>query len=151
MRTSPHTTSLDFRRLFEGAPGLFLVLRPDPPDFTILGASDAYLRATLTEREKIIGRSLFEVFPDNPADPHATGTSNLRASLERVNRTRPELIQHHALRLLKLVNAPLDFSSIEAGRIRATYRPTDLSRFTAELASVFRSASGWRSLPSWCR
>jgi signal transduction histidine kinase/CheY-like chemotaxis protein len=50
----------------------------------ILGASDSYLRATLTEREKIVGRGLFEVFPDNPDDPHATGTSNLRASLERV-------------------------------------------------------------------
>jgi signal transduction histidine kinase/ActR/RegA family two-component response regulator len=59
------------------------VLRPDP-DFIILGASDSYLRATLTEREKIVGRGLFEVFPDNPDDPHATGTSNLRASLERV-------------------------------------------------------------------
>ena len=74
---------LDFRLLFESAPGLFLVLRPDP-DFTILGASDAYLRATFTEREKIVGRGLFEVFPDNPDDPVATGTSNLRASLQRV-------------------------------------------------------------------
>ncbi len=74
---------LDFRLLFENAPGLFLVLRPDP-DFTILGASDAYLRATLTEREKIVGRKLFEVFPDNPDDPNTTGTSNLRSSLERV-------------------------------------------------------------------
>ncbi len=73
---------MDFKLLFESAPGLFLVLRPDP-DFTILGASDAYLRATLTEREKIVGRGLFEVFPDNPDDPDATGTSNLRASLDR--------------------------------------------------------------------
>lgn len=77
------SADLDFQRLFENAPGLFLVLRPDP-DFTILEASDAYLRATLTEREKIIGRKLFEVFPDNPDDPHATGTSNLRSSLEQV-------------------------------------------------------------------
>lgn len=80
---STRAVDLDFKLLFESAPGLFLVLRPDP-DFMILGASDAYLRATLTEREKIVGRGLFEVFPDNPDDPHATGTSNLRASLERV-------------------------------------------------------------------
>ncbi len=79
--------NLDFKLLFESAPGLFLVLRPDP-DFMILGASDAYLRATLTEREKIVGRGLFEVFPDNPDDPHATGTSNLRSSLERVLATK---------------------------------------------------------------
>ena len=74
---------LDFKLLFEGAPGRFLVLSPDP-EFTILGASDAYLRATLTERKNIVGRGLFDVFPDNPDDPHATGTGNLRASLARV-------------------------------------------------------------------
>lgn len=79
--------ALDFKRLFESAPGLFLVLQPDA-DFTILGASDAYLRATLTQRDRIVGRGLFEVFPDNPGDPDATGTSNLRASLERVLASR---------------------------------------------------------------
>jgi PAS domain S-box-containing protein len=46
----------------------------------------------------------------------------------------------NALRLQKLVNTLLDFSRIEAGRVQATYRPTDLSPFTAELASNFRSA-----------
>ncbi len=85
---STRAANLDFKLLFESAPGLFLVLRPDSPHFTILGASDAYLRATLTERKKIVGRGLFEVFPDNPDDPHATGTSNLRSSLERVLATK---------------------------------------------------------------
>lgn len=85
--TETTVAGLDFKLLFENAPGLFLVLRPDA-DFTILGASDAYLRATLTEREKIVGRGLFEVFPDNPDDPAATGTSNLRASLNRVLATK---------------------------------------------------------------
>jgi PAS domain S-box-containing protein len=71
----------DFRALFEAAPGLYLVLRPD---LTIVGASDAYLSATMTRREEILGRGIFDVFPDNPDDPGATGVSNLRASLERV-------------------------------------------------------------------
>jgi signal transduction histidine kinase len=75
---------VDFKLLFESAPGLFLVLLPDSPEFTIVGASDAYLVATMTTRENVIGRGLFEVFPDNPDDLQATGTSNLRASLERV-------------------------------------------------------------------
>jgi signal transduction histidine kinase len=43
-------------------------------------------------------------------------------------------------RLLKLVNTLLEFSRIEAGRVEATFEPTDLASFTAELASVFRSA-----------
>src|SRR5262249_28475703 len=51
---------------------------------TIVAASDAYLRATMTRRVEILGRGLFDVFPDNPDDPAATGTANLRASLERV-------------------------------------------------------------------
>lgn len=75
----------DFRALFESAPGLYLVLTTD---FTIVGVSDAYLRATMTNRDEILGRDIFDVFPDNPADPHATGTRNLRASLQRVVKHR---------------------------------------------------------------
>lgn len=73
----------DFRALFEAAPASYLVLTPGP-DFTIVAVSDAYLRATMTRRESILGKGLFEVFPDNPGDPGATGTRNLRASLQRV-------------------------------------------------------------------
>ncbi|MBR0801155.1 response regulator [Bradyrhizobium jicamae] len=54
------------------------------PDFRIVAVSDAYLRATMTERAAILGRALFEIFPDNPDDPSADGVRNLRASLERV-------------------------------------------------------------------
>ena len=66
----------DFRVLFESSPGLYLVLKPD--FLIIVAASDAYLRATLTRREDIVGKGLFEVFPDNPANPEATGVRNLR-------------------------------------------------------------------------
>ncbi len=71
----------DFRTLFESAPGLYLVLTPD---FFIVAASDAYLRATYTDRAAILGKPVFDVFPDNPTDASATGVQNLRASLERV-------------------------------------------------------------------
>jgi len=75
----------DFRVLFESAPGLYLVL---DPRLTIVAVSDAYLGATMTERAKILGHGLFEIFPDNPGDPAADGVRNLRASLERVIRDR---------------------------------------------------------------
>lgn len=52
-----------------------------------------------------------------------------------------ELLHRNAMRLLKLVNALLDFSRIEAGRIKATYEPLDLAAVTADIASVFRSAA----------
>lgn len=75
----------DFRALFESAPGLYLVLTPE---LRIAAASDAYLQATMTRREEILGRDLFEVFPDNPEDTEASGTRNLRASLDRVLATK---------------------------------------------------------------
>ena len=71
----------ELQSLFESLPGLYLVLTPE---FKIVAVSDAYLQATMTERESIVGRGLFEVFPDNPDEPGATGEINLRASLGRV-------------------------------------------------------------------
>jgi hypothetical protein len=41
------TDEIDYRQVFQSSPALFLLLSPDP-NFTILDASDAYLRATLT-------------------------------------------------------------------------------------------------------
>jgi PAS domain S-box-containing protein len=62
------------------------------------------------------------------------------ANLLPVNeREQLEMVQRNGLRLLKLVNSLLDFSRIEAGRVQASYEPTNLATFTAELASVFRS------------
>ncbi|MGE0042419.1 MAG: ATP-binding protein [Vicinamibacterales bacterium] len=78
----------DFQSLFEASPEVLLVLLPDSPRFTMVAATDARLAATHTSRDATIGRGLFEVFPDNPGDPGATGTGNLRASLERVIATR---------------------------------------------------------------
>ena len=71
-------------RLLEAAPGAYLVL---DPNLAIVAVTDAYLQATLTVREQIVGREVFDVFPDNPNDPRATGTRNLRTSLEIVLRT----------------------------------------------------------------
>lgn len=75
----------DFQALFEQAPGLFLVLLPS---LEIVAVSERYLEATMTTRDGIVGRGLFEVFPDNPDDPTATGVSNLHASLQTVLETR---------------------------------------------------------------
>ena len=272
---------VDFRLLFEGSPALLLVLLPDAPRFTIVAATEAYCEATHTTRGRLVGLGLFEAFPDNPDDPAATGTRNLRASLDRVlagkapdtmavqkydirrpdgtfevrhwsprnlpvpsaagevlfilhrvedvtdlvraselgeelrgrtremeqevllrsreldaanrelreanarlgeldaakteffsnvshefrtpltlmlgpledalddasepagprQRARLELARDNALRLLKLVNALLEFSRIEAGRARASFAALDLAGLTAELAGMFQSAA----------
>ncbi len=270
----------DFRLLFEASPDVLLVLLPDAPKYTMVAATQSRYAATLTTPEQTIGRGLFELFPDNPDDPAASGANNLRASLDRVVATRKadtmavqkydirgpdgtfqakywspknlpvlsssgellyllhrvedvtalvraseageelkdrtrtmerevvarslelatavrelrdanaklgeldsaktaffsnvshefrtpltlmlgpledslldgeeplgprqvarlELVHSNALRLLKLVNALLDFSRLEAGRMRARFAPLDVAKLTGELAAMFQSA-----------
>ena len=55
----------------------------------------------MTEREAIVGRYLFDVFPDNPDDPSADGVAKLSASLTRVARqlqTDTMADQHYDIR-----------------------------------------------------
>jgi signal transduction histidine kinase/ActR/RegA family two-component response regulator len=80
----PSLPKPDFYKLFESSPTPYLVLGPDSPRFTIMAVTDAYLTATMTRRQEIIGRAMFDVFPDNPDEHGPTGVNNLRASLERV-------------------------------------------------------------------
>lgn len=81
-QNAPHPV-IDYKAIFEAAPGLYLILLPDSK-FTIAAVSDSYAAATMTKRDEIIGRGLFEVFPDNPDDKFADGENNLRASLNHV-------------------------------------------------------------------
>ena len=66
-------------------------------------------------------------------------SNTLDDRLQSDEREQLQLVQRNGLRLQKLVNTLLDFSRIEAGRVQASYEPTDLATYTAELASVFRS------------
>jgi PAS domain S-box-containing protein len=73
--------SLDFSAVFDATPSPYLLLSTD---LTIVSVNQAYLQATRTVRENILGRHVFEVFPDNPGDPDASGVANLAASFQRV-------------------------------------------------------------------
>lgn len=71
----------DFHYLFESLPGLYMILKNDS---TIVAATNSYLKATLTQREEIMGKNVFEVFPENPDDLAANSANSLRASLTKV-------------------------------------------------------------------
>jgi PAS domain S-box-containing protein len=75
----------DFRALFDAAPAPYLILSTQ---LSIVEVNQAYLRVTHSARERILGRNIFDVFPDNPADPAADGVAKLRASLMRVLNTK---------------------------------------------------------------
>jgi two-component system, sensor histidine kinase len=83
--------SIPFQQVFEAQKGLVLVLSPE---LTVMSASDAYLRESLVEREHIVGKSVFDVFPDNPNAPDASSSTTLLASIERAIATRkPDKIE----------------------------------------------------------
>ncbi|MES2398455.1 MAG: PAS domain-containing protein [Pseudomonadota bacterium] len=78
-------TTDDIQRLLGNLPGLFLIVKPDA-DFTIAGASREYMKATFTD-VSMFGRRLFDVFPDNPADPGANGLEKVTESFRHVMAT----------------------------------------------------------------
>ena len=73
----------DYRRLFESAPALTLVL---DRELRIVAASDAFLAATLTTRDTVIGEPLFRVFPSNSEQGKLGGEPVVRPILERALR-----------------------------------------------------------------
>jgi len=77
--------SFETLKALETAPNMYLILSPE---LYILTASDLYLRATETTREMIVGKHIFEAFPDNPSLPDADGVQNINASLQTVLRTK---------------------------------------------------------------
>src|SRR5689334_10363334 len=93
--TRADNTSLHFsppashvRPTLTSIPRSDLTPEPDASRFPIVAVSDAYAQATLTTRNEIMGKPLFEVFPDNPDDPNPTGVKNLTDALNTVLETR---------------------------------------------------------------
>ncbi|MER5193579.1 PP2C family protein-serine/threonine phosphatase [Streptomyces sp. NPDC002755] len=74
-------TAIDYAAVFQALPGMVALLTPE---LVYADANREYLRVAGRKREQLIGRHLFEVFPDNPNDGAATGMRHLAASLRRV-------------------------------------------------------------------
>ncbi|CEP00812.1 Histidine kinase [Plasmodiophora brassicae] len=85
---------VDYRLIFETLPALCIVLNTE---LRIVAATDAYLEATMTRRDDIAGRGIFDVFPENPDDPTTSGSlHNLRSSLQYVVKHRaPHVLAAH--------------------------------------------------------
>ncbi len=74
-------TTIDYRAVFRAVPGPMALLTPDG---IILDVNDDYLEASGRSREQVLGRSLFDAFPDNPDDPGMIGPGQLKGSFEAV-------------------------------------------------------------------
>ena len=86
------TIRQQFQSEFDASPHPYMLLDPGP-GLLIVDINDAYAQAPLTNRNDVVGRSLFDIFPDNPDDALADGVSNLYASLRAVVKTS----QPHAM------------------------------------------------------
>jgi len=75
------TATIDYAAVFQALPGMVALLTPE---LVYADANEEFLRLTGRKHRDLVGRQLFDVFPDNPNDPTATGMRNLEASLRRV-------------------------------------------------------------------
>jgi hypothetical protein len=100
-----------FRRGIESVPGHYLVLTPD---FTIVSASDVFLRNTMSRRDNIEGRNIFDAFPDNPHDPDASGVFNLKSSFLRV-------LEHRSLDVVPLLKYDIPKPGYKGGGFEERY------------------------------
>ncbi|MCL2731379.1 MAG: SpoIIE family protein phosphatase [Actinomycetia bacterium] len=82
--TAPQTPRIDYREVFQALPVMVALLTPE---LMYADVNRDFARLSGRSREDLVGRHLFEVFPDNPNDPGATGMRNLEASLRRVTAT----------------------------------------------------------------
>ena len=75
----------DFTALFDAVPTPCLAVTPD---LVIVAVNDAHLRATGGRRAQLLGRHLFDAFPDNPDLDQPDGTANIGAAIARVVQTK---------------------------------------------------------------
>ncbi|MFC3228108.1 PAS domain-containing protein [Marinibaculum pumilum] len=91
--------NLEYKRLFKAAPTKLMLLKPG--SYEIVAVTAAYLQSTMRSESDLVGKRLFEVFPDVSADTGADGVENLTRSLRRVELTKmPDSmgVQRHPIR-----------------------------------------------------
>ncbi|WP_423147845.1 ATP-binding protein [Rubrolithibacter danxiaensis] len=81
-------TTKSFEKIFDLSEALFLILEPDPPVFTILEVNEAYLKATNHKRDDLLGKGVFEIYPDDPNHTETRNIGTLRQSLYTVLKSK---------------------------------------------------------------
>ncbi|MFG3281434.1 PP2C family protein-serine/threonine phosphatase [Streptomyces sp. NPDC048111] len=77
-------SGIDYEAVFRALPAPVALLTTD---LVYVDVNETFTTMVGRAREQLIGRYLFDVFPDNPDDPAASGARNLGASLRRVAAT----------------------------------------------------------------
>ncbi|MCX5053615.1 MULTISPECIES: PP2C family protein-serine/threonine phosphatase [unclassified Streptomyces] len=72
---------IDYAAVFQALPGMVALLTPD---LVYVDANDDFVQLAGRPREQLLGRYIFDVFPENPNDPAAAGMRETRESMLRV-------------------------------------------------------------------
>ena len=70
-------TSKEFQLVFDNLPGMYLLLAPDDPDYTILAANKSYRVTTRTTDIELEGNPVFSIFPDTKGAFNVAGKKQL--------------------------------------------------------------------------
>ncbi|MFI9769693.1 PP2C family protein-serine/threonine phosphatase [Streptomyces sp. NPDC052415] len=71
---------IDYAAVFHALPGMVALLTPE---LVYVDANEDFLRLAGRTREQVLGRYIFDVFPENPNEPAAAGMRETRESMER--------------------------------------------------------------------
>lgn len=75
---------INYKSLFESLPEQYVVIKANAPTFTMIAASEQYLKVTNKTAEQVIQKDMFDVFPDTSEKARSTGKGDLQRSFERV-------------------------------------------------------------------
>ncbi|WIG97420.1 response regulator [Myxococcus sp. SDU36] len=91
---------IDFKTLFDVSPNPYMLL---DRELRFVAANPAYLRVTASKLDELLGRNVFEAFPDDPSDPNNANLRQLRESFLRVLEKRaPDILALIAYRVPEL-------------------------------------------------
>ena len=81
-------TAGDYHSVFNKSVATKLLLAVDAPSYTIIDVNSAYLSATNSSREALVGNSVFGAFPANPTDEESKNIERTIYSFEEAIRTK---------------------------------------------------------------
>jgi signal transduction histidine kinase len=121
MQAPPSSVSeFGFKNLFATTPNPYLIL---DPALIIVEVNNAYLLATQRNRGDLLGKYVFDAFPDNPDDPQANGVTNLHCSLQRV-------LHNRATDIMEVQRYDIPVGNLHEGRFEERYwSPTNTPMF----------------------
>jgi PAS domain-containing protein len=73
-----------YKDIFNNSSAAMLIIGVDAPAYTMLDVNQAYLTATNTRREDLIGKPVFGVFPGNPTDNDSKNVERTQYSFEQL-------------------------------------------------------------------